>query len=125
MVMPEGDIPLHELLPEEKQDAMTRLDAVLDELLVRHDYPEDVQELIVARMREWSRKWADRGVHRSRTFAEFHSDNIPGFLKEAWSISQQINQREASSGNQTLPPGRKVNTYLSGNRSAPGQKANT
>ena len=109
MVMPEGEIPLHELLPEEKQDAMTRLDGILDELLVRHDYPEDVQELIVARMREWSRKWADRGVHRSHTFAEFQSDNTPGFIKEAWAISQQINQRETSDGNQMLPPGRKAN----------------
>ena len=37
MVMPEGDIPLQELLHEEKQEAMTRLDAELEELLVRHD----------------------------------------------------------------------------------------
>jgi len=107
MVMPEGEIPLHELLPEEKQDAMTRLDAVLDELLVRHDFPEDVQELIVARMREWSRKWADRGVHRSRTFAEFHDDNIPGFVKEAWVIAQQVRQRQAGNSNDLLSPGKK------------------
>jgi len=39
MVMPEGEIPLHQLLPEEKQDALVRLDGILDEMLVRHDYP--------------------------------------------------------------------------------------
>ena len=33
MVMPEGEIPLHQIIPEEKQDAMMRLEAVLDELL--------------------------------------------------------------------------------------------
>ena len=42
MVMREGEIPLHELLPPEKQDAFVRLEGVLDELLVRHDFPEDV-----------------------------------------------------------------------------------
>ena len=121
MVMPEGEIPLHQIIPEEKQDAMMRLEAVLDELLVRHDYPDDVAQIILGRVSEWAKKWADKGVHRGHTFAEFHSDSVPGFIKDAWSISQQVRQREATSG-QMLPAGRKVNAYMAGNRSAPGTK---
>jgi len=122
MVMPEGEIPLHQLLPLEKQDALVRLDGILDEMLVRHDFPEDVQTIIMGRIAEWVKKWGDKGVHRSHTFAEFHNEQIPGFLKDAWNISQQIAARQASESGQMLPPGRKVNAYLAGNTSAPGTK---
>ena len=107
MVMPEGEIPLHQLLPEEKQDALVRLDGILDEMLVRHDYPEDVIEVISGRMKAWMKKWEIKGVHRNRTFAEFHDNQIPGFLKEAWNISQQVAARSRDTdGSDILPPGR-------------------
>ena len=73
MVMREGEIPLHELLPPEKQDAFVRLEGVLDELLVRHDFPEDVQQIIVARVGEWVNKWREKGFNNKLVTLEVHN----------------------------------------------------
>jgi|TARA_Y100000310_G_scaffold55459_1_gene50849 hypothetical protein len=106
MVMPEGEIPLHQILPLEKQDALVRLDGILDEMLVRHDFPEDVREIIASRIDEWVKKWGDKGVHRSHTFAEFHNEQIPGFVKEALYMNHQAALRRRASDNSLIPPGR-------------------
>ena len=53
------------------------------------------------------KKWEIKGVHRNRTFAEFHDNQIPGFLKEAWNISRQVAARSRDiDGSDILPPGR-------------------
>ena len=109
MVMREGEIPLHELLPPEKQDAFVRLEGVLDELLVRHDFPADVQQIIVARVGEWVNKWREKGVHRSHTFAEFQEQSVPGFLQEAFFMLQHhaLRNRRNGSDNSLMAPGKK------------------
>jgi len=106
MVMPEGEIPLHEIVPLDKQDALVRLDGILDEMLVRHDYPEDVREIIASRIDEWVNKWGAKGVHRSHTFAEFHNEQIPGFMKEAWAMQHIAARRRNADDGTMLPPGR-------------------
>ena len=50
MVPPHGKIELHDMLPMDKQDSLTRLEGILDEMLKRHEYPEDVMEIVHARI---------------------------------------------------------------------------
>ena len=111
MVMGEGNIPLHSIIPEDKQGPMMRLDAILNELLSVNDYPEDVGIMVVAHLREWVAEWNARGVRKGGTFSEFQTSQIPGFVKEAMSISQQIaagSQRDAQVSQGITPPGRRA-----------------
>jgi len=111
MIMEEGNIPLHSIIPEEKQDPMMRIDAILDELLSANEYPEDVGMMVVAHIREWVQNWNIRGVRKGGTFSEFQSSQIPGFVKEAMNISQQVaagRQRDAQASEGLTPPGRRA-----------------
>ena len=98
---------LHEMLPESRQDALTRMCGILDELLAVHEYPEVVMELVGARLSEWRDRWEERGVRRGGTYSEFRFSEIPAGVVEAMAISQQTTQRNADGGEMT-PPGRRA-----------------
>ena len=98
---------LHEMLPESRQDALTRMCGILDELLAVHEYPEVVMELVGARLSEWRDRWEERGVRRGGTYSEFRFSEIPASVVEAMAISQQVAQRSSGGGDMT-PPGRRA-----------------
>ena len=98
---------LHEMLPENRQDALTRMCGIMDELLAVHEYPEVVMELVGARLNEWRERWEERGVRRGGTYSEFRFSEIPASVVEAMAISQQTAQRSSGGGDMT-PPGRRA-----------------
>ena len=99
---------LHEMLPESRQDALTRMCGIMDELLAVHEYPEVVMELVGARLTEWRDRWEERGVRRGGTYSEFRFSEIPASVVEAMSISQQVAQRSSGDGGGMTPPGRRA-----------------
>ena len=99
---------LHEMLPENRQDALTRMCGIMDELLAVHEYPEVVMELVGARLNEWRERWEERGVRRGGTYSEFRFSEIPASVVEAMSISQQVAQRSSGDGGGLTPPGRRA-----------------
>ena len=99
---------LHEMLPENRQDALTRMCGIMDELLAVHEYPEVVMELVGARLSEGRERWEERGVRRGGTYSEFRFSEIPAGVVEAMAISQQVAQRRASDGGGMTPPGRRA-----------------
>tara|TARA_R100000306_G_C4339649_1_gene124560 strand:- start:461 stop:811 length:351 start_codon:yes stop_codon:yes gene_type:complete len=99
-------LELHDFLPEHRQDALTRLGGILDELLRHHEYPEDVMQIVCVRLEEWQRKWNARGVQRGGSFSEFQFASIPDAVKEGMNIAQQVAARQSQSG-EMLPPGKK------------------
>ncbi len=63
MVMKEGRIPLAKLVGDKKHEkCLGRISQELNEMLQSHDYPEDVQKIVTAHMREWVREWREKGV---------------------------------------------------------------
>ena len=99
---------LHEMLPENRQDALTRMCGIMDELLAVHEYPEVVMELVGARLNEWRERWEERGVRRGGTYSEFRFSEIPAGVVEAMAISQQVAQRSSGDGGGMTPPGRRA-----------------
>ena len=99
---------LHEMLPENRQDALTRMCGIMDELLAVHEYPEVVMELGGARLTEWRDRWEERGVRRGGTYSEFRFSEIPASVVEAMAISQQVAQRSSGDGGGLTPPGRRA-----------------
>ena len=107
MVPPHGKIELHDMLPMDNQDSLTRLEGILDEMLKRHEYPEDVMEIVHARICQWVEKWHSQGVQKGKTFAQFQYDGLPGFVKEEMNIIQQTLARNNDEGGAMMPPGRR------------------
>ena len=99
---------LHEMLPESRQDALTRMCGIMDELLAVHEYPEVVMELVGARLSEWRDRWEERGVRRGGTYSEFRFSEIPAGVVEAMAISQQTAQRNSGDDGGLTPPGRRA-----------------
>lgn len=99
-------LEMHDMLPVERQDALTRMCGIMDELLGVHEYPEVVMELVGARLEEWARRWEERGVRKGGTYSEFRFSELPAAVVEAMGISQQVASR-GSDGGDMLPPGRR------------------
>jgi len=102
-----GSLEMQDMLPVERQDALTRLCGIMDELLGVHEYPDVVMELVGSRLDEWVRSWEERGVRRGGTYSEFRFSEIPVEVREAMAISQQVASR-GGDGGELLPPGRRA-----------------
>tara|TARA_Y100000817_G_C16817018_1_gene527015 strand:- start:663 stop:998 length:336 start_codon:yes stop_codon:yes gene_type:complete len=80
MKIPEGRMPLAKLVGEESDKALDRIGRALDDMLQRHDYPEDVVLMVNNYTKAWAAKWKAKGVgKRKDSFQEFNNRGIVGF----------------------------------------------
>ena len=100
------EIRIHEMIPDHRQDALMRFDGLLDELLKQHEYPEDVREVVTARLGEWEKSWINRGVRRGGTFSDHAYRELPMVVK----AQMMEPQNPTSRGGELLPPGRKASS---------------
>ena len=80
MKIPEGRMPLAKLVGEENDKALARIKRALDDMLQRHDYPEDVVRMVTNYANTWAKEWKAKGVGKKKdSFQEFNNRGIAGF----------------------------------------------
>ena len=104
---PGGAVQLHEIVPEHHQDACMRLEALADEMLRHHEYPEDVIRAVSGLLEAWQARWNARGVRRGSTFSELAYRELPMVVKDQMNVAQQAASRPRGGGD-LLPPGRRA-----------------
>lgn len=79
-IMKEGRQPIAKTTPDDSEKALNRIGQVLNEMLQRHDYPEDVAVIVNNYIRNWVAEWKAQDVSKSKySFAEFNNSGIAGF----------------------------------------------
>ena len=80
MKIPEGRMPLAKLVGEENDKSLDRIGRALNDMLQRHDYPEDVVLMVTNYAKTWAKEWKAKGVgKRKDSFEEFNNRGIAGF----------------------------------------------
>ena len=105
-IMKEGRQPLAKITPDDSDKALGRIGQVMNEMLQRHDYPEDVAVIVNNYIRSWVSEWKAQDVGKSKySFEEFANSGVAGFngnLRNA-----RLNALKRSRGtDQLLSPGK-------------------
>ena len=66
MKIPEGRMPLAKLVGEENDKALDRIGRALNDMLQRHDYPEDVVLMVTNYANTWAKEWKAKGVGKKK-----------------------------------------------------------
>ena len=110
MVMKAGRMPLAKLVGEEHDKCLDRIRQELNQMLERHDYPEDVQKIVTTHIREWVREWKDKGVAKKKhTFEEFNNSALGGFgggLSQLGIAQMNAIRRRNAKDGKPIPPGK-------------------
>ena len=81
-IMKEGRIPLAQLVKDDKQEeqSLAKITMAMNDMLARHDNPEDVIKMVTSHARKWASEWSERGVGKGKgSFTEFMNSGIGGF----------------------------------------------
>tara|TARA_R100000656_G_scaffold27627_1_gene24233 strand:+ start:561 stop:890 length:330 start_codon:yes stop_codon:yes gene_type:complete len=79
-IMKEGRQPLAKITPDDSDKALGRIGQVMNEMISRHDYPEDVALIVGGYIRNWVADWKKQGVSKNKySFEEFANSGIAGF----------------------------------------------
>ena len=79
-IMKEGRQPLAKITPDDSDKALGRIEQIMNEMLQRHDYPEDVAVIVNNYIRNWVSDWKKQDVSKSKySFEEFTNSGIAGF----------------------------------------------
>jgi|TARA_R100001530_G_scaffold95_5_gene191 hypothetical protein len=79
-IMKEGRQPLAKITPDDSDKALGRIEHAMNEMISRHDYPEDVALIVNNYIRNWVANWKKQGVSKSKySFEEFANSGIAGF----------------------------------------------
>ena len=105
-IMKEGRQPIAKPTPDDSEKALNRIGQVLNEMLQRHDYPEDVAVIVNNYIRNWVSDWKAQDVSKSKySFAEFNNSGIAGFNSQL--ANAQMNAlRRGRGSDQLLAPGK-------------------
>ena len=105
-IMKEGRQPIAKTTPDDSEKARNRIGQVLNEMLQRHDYPEDVAVIVNNYIRNWVSDWKAQDVSKSKySFAEFNNSGIAGFNSQL--ANAQMNAlRRGRGSDQLLAPGK-------------------
>ena len=105
-IMKEGRQPLAKITPDDSEKALARIGQVMNEMLQRHDYPEDVAVIVNNYIRTWIADWKAQDVSKSKySFAEFNNSGISGFNIQL--ANARMNALKRSRGSdQLLSPGK-------------------
>ena len=111
MVMKEGRMPLAKLVGDKKHEkCLGQISQALNEMLQSHDYPEDVQKIVTAHMREWVREWREKGVGKKKhSFEEFNNSALGGFgggLSQLGIAQMNAIRRRNAKDGKPIPPGK-------------------
>ena len=72
-IMKEGRQPIAKTTPDDSEKSLNRIGQVMNEMLQRHDYPEDVAVIVNNYIRNWVSDWKAQDVSKSKySFAEFN-----------------------------------------------------
>ena len=105
-IMKEGRQPIAKTTPDDSEKALNRIGQVLNEMLQRHDYPEDVAVIVNNYIRNWVSDWKAQDVSKSKySFAEFNNSGIAGFNSQL--ANAQMNALRRGRGtDKLLAPGK-------------------
>ena len=105
-IMKEGRQPIAKTTPDDSEKALNRIGQVLNEMLQRHDYPEDVAVIVNNYIRNWVSDWKAQDVSKSKySFAEFNNSGIAGFNSQL--ANARMNALKRSRGtDKLLAPGK-------------------
>ena len=79
-IMKEGRQPLAKITPDDSDKALGRIEQIMNEMLQRHAYPEDVAVIVNNYIRNWVSDWKKQDVSKSKySFEEFANSGIAGF----------------------------------------------
>ena len=67
-IMKEGRIPLAQLVKDDKQEeqSLAKITTAMNDMLARHDNPEDVIKMVTNHARKWASEWSERGVGKGK-----------------------------------------------------------
>ena len=67
-IMKEGRIPLAQLVKDDKQEeqSLAKITMAMNDMLARHDNPEDVIKMVTNHARKWASEWSERGVGKGK-----------------------------------------------------------
>ena len=105
-IMKEGRQPIAKTTPDDSEKALNRIGQVMNEMLQRHDYPEDVAVIVNNYIRNWVSDWKAQDVSKSKySFAEFNNSGIAGFNNQL--ANAQMNALRRGRGtDKLLAPGK-------------------
>ena len=108
MVMKNGRQPLAKVV-DNGETCLARIGAEMNELLQRHDWPEDVEKIVNNYVHKWKREWQKKGVSKakSHSYGEFFNQDLAGFREKAKIAQLVVNRRKNRPLGKTLPPGNK------------------
>ena len=105
-IMKEGRQPIAKTTPDNSEKALGRIGQIMNEMLQRHDYPEDVAVIVNNYIRNWVSDWKAQDVSKSKySFAEFNNSGIAGFNSQL--ANARMNALKRSRGtDKLLAPGK-------------------
>ena len=105
-IMKEGRQPLAKITLDDSDKALGRIGQIMNEMISRHDYPEDVALIVGGYIRNWVADWKKQGVSKSKySFAEFNNSGIAGF--DSHLANAQMNALRRGRGtDKLLSPGK-------------------
>ena len=107
-IMKEGRQPIAKTTPDDSEKALNRIGQVMNEMLQRHDYPEDVAVIVNNYIRNWVSDWKAQDVSKSKySFAEYIKSGISGFNRQLANALMNALRRGRGS-DQLLAPGKSV-----------------
>jgi len=105
-IIKEGRIPLAKLTPDDSQKSLSQIGRIMNDMLQRHDYPEDVQKIVNNFIKNWVKNWHDQGVaKRKYSFEEFNNNRASGISRLGIAQINAIRRRSAREG-KLIPPGK-------------------
>ena len=81
-IMKEGRMPTAQVVKDDaaQERALVRLSQIMNELLQRHDYPEDVVKIVQGAAQSWMKDWKAKNVGKGKDrFSEFMNSGLTGF----------------------------------------------
>ena len=81
-IMKEGRVPAAQMVKDDaaQERALVRLSQIMNELLQRHEYPEDVVKIVQGAAQSWMKDWKAKNVGKGKeSFAEFMNSGLSGF----------------------------------------------
>mgnify|MGYP001223872124 FL=1 len=81
-IMKEGRVPAAQMVKDDaaQERALVRLSQIMNELLQRHDYPEDVVKIVQGAAQSWMKDWKAKNVGKGKDrFSEFMNSGLTGF----------------------------------------------